>query len=210
MKAQEEEMRQNLEELHATQEEMARKEMDMKDFYDAIDKTYNKVEFSPEGNIIAANKKYLELMGYTFEELNGKNIRSFVSDDFLGQFESRWNGICAGQTSQTAIKSKTKDGREITLFISYIPIKDKDGEHPYAVSAGFLEVRANNELVILADRAERADTIDLVRAEESRKRAEEEMKKAKAGQDVDYARLQALIDKEMNRIRVGNKYRKLK
>jgi len=128
MKAQEEEMRQNLEELHATQEEMARKEMDMKDFYDAIDKTYNKVEFSPEGNIIAANKKYLELMGYTFEELNGKNIRSFVSDDFLGQFESRWNGICAGQTSQTAIKSKTKDGREITLFISYIPIKDKDGE----------------------------------------------------------------------------------
>jgi len=110
---------------------------------------------------------------------------------------------------------------EITVLPGHIPmvsvlqagemrIKDKDGEHPYAVSAGFLEVRANNELVILADRAERADTIDLVRAEESRKRAEEEMKKAKAGQDVDYARLQALIDKEMNRIRVGNKYRKLK
>jgi methyl-accepting chemotaxis protein len=128
MKAQEEEMRQNLEELHATQEEMARKEMDMKNFYDAIDKTYNKVEFSPEGNIIEANQKYLHLMGYTFEELSGKNIRSFVAADFLEQFEERWYGIINGETSQTVIKSTTKTGNEVTLFISYIPIRDRDGD----------------------------------------------------------------------------------
>ncbi|PIR78387.1 MAG: ATP synthase F1 subunit epsilon [Candidatus Magasanikbacteria bacterium CG10_big_fil_rev_8_21_14_0_10_36_16] len=108
---------------------------------------------------------------------------------------------------------------EITVLPGHIPlisvlqagemkIKDKDGEHPYAVSGGFLEVRSNSELVILADRAERADSIDIERAQEARQRAEEEMTKAKAGEDVDYARLQALIDKEMNRIRVGNKYRK--
>ncbi|MFA7244834.1 MAG: F0F1 ATP synthase subunit epsilon [Candidatus Magasanikbacteria bacterium] len=110
---------------------------------------------------------------------------------------------------------------EITVLPSHIPmvsvlqagemrIKDKDGEHPYAISGGFLEVRANSELVILADSAERADNIDLARAEEARKRAEEEMEKVKNTEDVDYARLQALIDKEMNRIRVANKYRKLR
>ncbi len=128
MKAQEEEMRQNLEELHATQEEMARKEMDMKNFYEAIDKTYNKVEFDINGNIIEANKKYLDIMGYGIEELKGKNIRSFVSTDFLEQFESRWESIMNGETAQTVIKSQTKDGDEITLFISYIPIKDKEGQ----------------------------------------------------------------------------------
>ncbi|PIY93412.1 MAG: ATP synthase F1 subunit epsilon [Candidatus Magasanikbacteria bacterium CG_4_10_14_0_8_um_filter_32_14] len=110
---------------------------------------------------------------------------------------------------------------EITVLPSHIPmvsvlavgelkIIDKDGEHPYAVAGGFLEIQDENKIVILADKVERADTIDVERAQEARKRAEEEMIKAKAGEDVDFARLQALIDKEMNRIRVGNKYRKLK
>ncbi|OIO19564.1 MAG: ATP synthase F1 subunit epsilon [Candidatus Magasanikbacteria bacterium CG1_02_32_51] len=110
---------------------------------------------------------------------------------------------------------------EITVLPSHIPmvsvlavgelkIIDKDGEHPYAVAGGFLEIQDENKIVVLADKVERADTIDVERAQEARKRAEEEMIKAKAGEDVDFARLQALIDKEMNRIRVGNKYRKLK
>lgn len=111
----------------------------------------------------------------------------------------------------------TMDG-EITVLPHHIPlvsvlkagelrIIDKEGEHLMAVSGGFLEVRGNSELVILADNAERADIIDIDRAEEARKRAEEQMAKAKSGENVDYARLQAIIDREMNRIKVGKKYR---
>ncbi|MFA7315140.1 MAG: ATP synthase F1 subunit epsilon [Candidatus Magasanikbacteria bacterium] len=110
---------------------------------------------------------------------------------------------------------------EITVLPNHIPmvsvlavgelkIVDKEGEHPYAVAGGFLEIQNENNIVILADKVERADVIDVERAQEARKRAEEEMEKAKAGEDIDFARLQSLIDKEMNRIRVGNKYRKLK
>ena len=110
---------------------------------------------------------------------------------------------------------------EITVLPNHIPlvsvlavgelkIVDKEGDHPYAVAGGFLEVQGKNKVIILADKVERADYIDIERAEEARKRAEDEMIKAKAGEDIDYARLQALIDKEMNRIRVANKYRKLK
>ncbi len=90
-----------------------------------------------------------------------------------------------------------------------LKLKDDKGEQIIAVSSGFLEVRANNEVIILADNAERADLIDIDRAEQARKRAEEEMSKAKAGENVDYARLQAVIDREMNRVRVGNKYKKI-
>lgn len=113
----------------------------------------------------------------------------------------------------------TMDG-EITVMPNHIPlvsvlqagelkIKDKDGEHIMAVSGGFLEVKANNELVILADNAERADDIDLQRAEQARQRAEEEMARAKGQEDIDFAKLQAVIDREMNRIKVGKKYKKL-
>ncbi len=108
---------------------------------------------------------------------------------------------------------------EITVLPNHIPligvlkagelrIKDKDGEHPFAVYGGFLEIRGNNELIILADNIERVEEIDLEKAEEARKRAEEQMKKIENMGDVDYARLQAVIERETNRLRVSKKYRK--
>jgi len=113
----------------------------------------------------------------------------------------------------------TMDG-EITVMPNHIPlvsvlkagemrIVDKAGSHPIAVAGGFLEVRGNNEIVILADNAERVEEIDVARAEEAHKKAQEQMEKIKNVQDVDYARLQAVIDREMNRINVGKKYKHL-
>ncbi len=109
---------------------------------------------------------------------------------------------------------------EITVLPNHIPlvsvlkagelrIKDKDGEHNMAVSGGFLEVRGNNEIVILADHAERVADIDIAKAEEARKRAEEQMKNIKNVQDVDYTKLQAIIDREVNKMKVAKKYRNL-
>lgn len=63
--------------------------------------------------------------------------------------------------------------------------------------------------MVLADNAERAEEIDVARAEEARQRAEEEMAKIKNVQDVDFAKLQAIIDREMNRLRVARKYKNL-
>lgn len=113
----------------------------------------------------------------------------------------------------------TMDG-EITVLPNHIPLvsvlkagelkfKDKDGEHQMAVSGGFLEVRGKNEIVILADHAERVDQIDITRAEEARVRAQEQMKNIKNVQDVDFAKLQAVIDRELNRLRVAKKYKNL-
>ena len=125
--------------------------------------------------------------------------------------------IYENEISQVSIP--TMNG-EITILPNHIPlvsvlkagelkIKDKDSEHSMAVSGGFLEVRGNNEIVILADHAERVADIDLQKAEEARQRAEEQMKQIQNVQDVDYARLQAVIDRETNKMRVAKKYRNL-
>lgn len=109
---------------------------------------------------------------------------------------------------------------EITVLPHHIPlvsvlaagelkIKDKQGENHIAVSGGFLEVKGNNEIIILADHAERAEEIDLQKAEEARMRAEEQMKNIKNVQDVDFAKLQAVIDREVNKMRVAKKYRNI-
>jgi F-type H+-transporting ATPase subunit epsilon len=52
--------------------------------------------------------------------------------------------------------------------------KDKE-EEIFAISGGFLEVRPD-KVIVLADACERADEIDITRAEEAKKRAQETMK----------------------------------
>lgn len=90
-------------------------------------------------------------------------------------------------------------------------IRLKKGDHTtlLAISSGFIEVRPNSKIVILADTAERAEEIDLERAEKARTRAEAMLKEKSQAEDIDYARLQSQLDKELARLKVGRKYKKL-
>lgn len=75
-----------------------------------------------------------------------------------------------------------------------------------AVSGGFVEFDSNT-LSILADTAERADEIDMERAETARARAEAiKAEKVTMGEE-EYARVAAALEKEMARIKVARKHR---
>lgn len=119
----------------------------------------------------------------------------------------------------TQVSLPTSEG-EITVLSHHIPLVTilkpgelryaKDGaEHAIAVSGGFAEVRPENSLVILADTAEHAAEINLTRAQEAHDRAARLMAEPRRRDDVDYAALAGKIEKELARLRVGNKYRKL-
>lgn len=77
-----------------------------------------------------------------------------------------------------------------------------------AVSKGVLEIKRDSVINILADTAERAEEIDIERAQEARKRAEEYMKSKDAIADVEFAMLQAKIEKELARINLARRYRR--
>ncbi len=81
----------------------------------------------------------------------------------------------------------------------------KDGqEQILAVFGGFLEV-AHNRVRVLADTAERAEEIDIARAEAARQRAEARLSQQLS--DVDLARAEAAIRRAIVRIRVGRRAR---
>lgn len=86
-----------------------------------------------------------------------------------------------------------------------IDLKKDEEEIVMATSGGFIEFHDNN-LVVLADTAERAEEIDVKRAEEAKKKAEEAMKERVQMDDAEYARVAAAIEKEMARLRVGRKH----
>jgi len=75
-----------------------------------------------------------------------------------------------------------------------------------AVAGGFVEFDQNN-LIVLADRAERAEDIDLQRAEAAREKAEKLKKEKISMTEVEYAGVASLVEKELARIKVARKHR---
>jgi F-type H+-transporting ATPase subunit epsilon len=73
-------------------------------------------------------------------------------------------------------------------------------EEVLAIHGGFMEVLPDR-VMVLADTAERAEEIDIARAEEARKRAEELMKQARETK-VDYARAEASLRRSLVRLKV--------
>ncbi len=62
-----------------------------------------------------------------------------------------------------------------TLKAGELRVKIGNDSHEFAIGGGFVEIQANH-VIILADSAERADEIDMARAEAARNRAEEMLK----------------------------------
>lgn len=120
----------------------------------------------------------------------------------------------------TQVTAPTRSG-EITVLPGHIPlvatlqpgmieIKRPDGTSEImSVSGGFIEV-LKNKVVILADTAERAEEIDIARAEEARQRAEKIKENIEKFDHVQFAETSALIAKELARVRAAQKWRKLK
>lgn len=93
-----------------------------------------------------------------------------------------------------------------TLDPGEIRIVRADGqEEVMAVTGGFLEVR-QDKAVVLAETAERADEIDIARADAARRRAEERLMTREAG--IDLARAEAAMARSLIRLRVAERMRR--
>ncbi|MFZ1626997.1 MAG: ATP synthase F1 subunit epsilon [Candidatus Moraniibacteriota bacterium] len=84
--------------------------------------------------------------------------------------------------------------------------KSDQSTESLVVSGGFVEFDSNT-LSILADTAERAEEIDMERAEAARARAEAIKQEKVAMGEEEYARVAAALEKEMARIKVARKHR---
>ena len=82
-------------------------------------------------------------------------------------------------------------------------IKKDGAEILMALSGGFMEVRPDR-VIILADTAERAEEIDVARAEEAKQRAEKLLTE-KAATGMDETRARAALHRSLVRLNVARK-----
>ena len=88
-----------------------------------------------------------------------------------------------------------------TLKIGMLVYKKGNASQFVFVNWGYAEV-SPDKVMILADSAEKSDDIDIDRAKEAMKRAEERLKKAS---DIDSARATSSLERAVSRIMVAGK-----
>jgi len=125
----------------------------------------------------------------------------------------------AYESSVVSVTLPTTSG-EITLLSRHQPIittiragelrivDDSGAVEPFFVTNGVANMHKDNSLVILIDHLETAHAIDVDHAQMAYERARQLREEAIHVQDVDFARFEAMIDRELGRVTVGRKYRR--
>jgi len=88
------------------------------------------IEFDIEGRVLRANDLFLQLTGYTIEEITGRNHGFFVpeSERDLPANAMLWEGFKASKAQSGEFRRRGKDGKEFWVACTYYPIPDVDGK----------------------------------------------------------------------------------
>ncbi len=130
MRAQEEEMRQNMEELQATQEEMQRSQAETDSTLSAIHGSQSVAEYSTDGSLMKVNSNYLDLFGYTQDEVVGEHHRIFTTKEDKSSEEYRqfWKDLSLGYPKRGVFKRLNRKGEIVTVRSSFSSIKNMSGD----------------------------------------------------------------------------------
>lgn len=81
-----------------------------------------------KGNIIYANRKFLEISQYTVDEILGQNHRMLKSGEHSTEFyENLWRTISSGKVWRGEIKNRAKDGSYYWVDATIVPVLGENG-----------------------------------------------------------------------------------
>ena len=130
MRAQEEEMRQNMEELQATQEEMQRSQSETDSTLSAIHVSLSVADYSVEGSLTKVNSNFLDLFGYSQDDVVGEHHRIFATreDKNSDDYRQFWKDLASGYPKKGSFNRINRKGEIIRVKSSFAPIKNRAGE----------------------------------------------------------------------------------
>ena len=96
----------------------------------AINRSQAVIDFALDGTVITANENFLNTMGYTLAEIQGKHHSMFVEPATRDSTAYRefWQELGRGMFQSGEFKRIAKGGREIWIVGSYNPILDENGK----------------------------------------------------------------------------------
>ncbi len=100
----------------------------------AVCKSQAIIEFSLDGTILKANQNFLDTVGYTLDEIEGRHHRMFVSEQERqsSDYVEFWAKLSRGEYQAAEFLRIGKSGKVVFLQASYNPINDLNGK-PFKV-----------------------------------------------------------------------------
>lgn len=95
----------------------------------AISRSMAVIEFTPQGNVIAANDNFLQTMQYSLNEIVGQHHSLFChrSESESAQYKAFWASLNRGEYHSHRFERKNKSGHMVYLEASYNPLFDAKG-----------------------------------------------------------------------------------
>ena len=96
----------------------------------AIDKSQAIIEFNTDGTVKTANQNFLNALGYSLSEIQGKHHSMFVEPAAreTAAYREFWAKLNRGEYQAAEYKRIGKGGKEVWIQASYNPILDRSGK----------------------------------------------------------------------------------
>jgi methyl-accepting chemotaxis protein len=90
----------------------------------ALDRNLAIIEFTADGNVITANARFLDTLGYTMAAIQGKHHSMFLDPGVRDteEYKRFWDALRRGESQQSEFRRVARDGNEVWLQATYNPI----------------------------------------------------------------------------------------
>jgi len=96
----------------------------------AIDRVQAVIEFDLSGKVLHANQNFLDVLGYSLDEVRGQHHRMFCDPSFSHspEYLAFWDRLGRGEFDAGEYRRVTKSGKDVWILASYNPIFDAEGK----------------------------------------------------------------------------------
>jgi len=95
----------------------------------AIEKSGMTIEYDLSGTILDINANYLATLGYTRDELIGRDHLVLCSPKMAASeaYRHLWEKLARGEALSGEVERRARDGRTLNIYVSYNPVLDARG-----------------------------------------------------------------------------------
>lgn len=100
----------------------------------AMSKAQAVIEFDMTGHVLCANDNFLDVMGYTIDDIRGEHHRMFCEPEYAtgSEYKRFWQKLNRGEFDSGRYKRIGNNGKTVWIQATYNPVLDLNGK-PYKV-----------------------------------------------------------------------------
>jgi PAS domain S-box-containing protein len=134
--------------LRQMKDSLLHSKLDYQGQINAIARVQGVIECSLDGDVSNANDIFLSQLGYSIEDVKGKNYSMFVDAQEAGANQALWKSLQNGESRQGEYRVMSRDKRELWFQGVFNPIVDASGK-PFKVVAYLNDITKQRHEAVL-------------------------------------------------------------